>query len=274
MYEAIRVSLTLIKLQLEHASDHRYQPMVIFLTDGEPTIGVTDSKEIISQIKAINRHQVPIFCLSFGDGADRDLLKALSIENFGFSKHIYESSDAVVQLQDFYREISSPLLSNVTFRYADDIKNLSKNDFSIYFGGSEIIVTGFVGKNVNLLKKIINILFAAITEDIYEFSKNPKQVTGWALQGPMDFTPTAHEPSGDLERLWAYLTVKQLFEEMNNDTQQIYPQKIVELALKYSFVTPLTPFVVYKPNEGETFIKFLSTGLQYISKNDGNVFTL
>lgn len=61
----------------------------------------------------------PIFSLGFGDGADIDFLKKLSLNNTGFARVIYEASDASLQLRNFYKEISSPVLSNVTFKYID-----------------------------------------------------------------------------------------------------------------------------------------------------------
>lgn len=66
----------------------------------------------------------PIFSLGFGDGADMDFLKKLSLNNTGFARIIYEASDASLQLHNFYKEISSPVLSNVTFKYADTQVNI------------------------------------------------------------------------------------------------------------------------------------------------------
>jgi len=62
----------------------------------------------------------PIFSLGFGEGADIDFLKKLSLNNTGFARVIYEASDASLQLRNFYKEISSPILSNVTFKYIDE----------------------------------------------------------------------------------------------------------------------------------------------------------
>lgn len=64
-------------------------------------------------------NRYPIFSLGFGEGADMDFLKKLSLNNTGFARVIYEASDASLQLRNFYKEISSPVLSNVTFKYID-----------------------------------------------------------------------------------------------------------------------------------------------------------
>lgn len=93
-----------------------------------------------------------IFSLSFGDGADKTFLQKLSLRNDGFSRHIYEAADASLQLEDFYHQISSPLLSNVQFTYTPSVSNLTKTVFPILFGGSELIVAGRTGIIIILLK--------------------------------------------------------------------------------------------------------------------------
>ncbi|CAH2240461.1 jg6263, partial [Pararge aegeria aegeria] len=60
-----------------------------------------------------------------------------------------------------------------------------------------------------------------------------------------------------LERLWAYLTIKQLLDKRDagedHSTDKKGPgKKALDIALKYAFVTPLTSLVVVKPNETNT----------------------
>lgn len=88
--------------------------------------------------------------LSFGDGADKDFLDILSLKNYGFTRHIYETADAALQLQNFYTEISSPLLTDIVFKQTKSIRNLTKTVFPIYFKGEELIVSGTIGKKIIL----------------------------------------------------------------------------------------------------------------------------
>ena len=73
------------------------QTMIIFLTDGEATSGITSSEEIKSNIRKSNIDQVPIYGLAFGDGADFDLISDISTESGAFSKRIYESGNSFQQ---------------------------------------------------------------------------------------------------------------------------------------------------------------------------------
>jgi hypothetical protein len=63
--------------------------------------------------------QASIFALALGPGANYGFLRRMALLNNGFSRRIYDSSDTALQLQSFYQEISSPMLTNATFVYLD-----------------------------------------------------------------------------------------------------------------------------------------------------------
>ena len=83
------------------------QQMIVFLTDGEPTVGETTGTRIKANVKQYNlASNIPIYGLAVGDGADFNLLKDISNENRGFAQKIYESGNSFEQLEDFYSKIS------------------------------------------------------------------------------------------------------------------------------------------------------------------------
>ena len=84
--------------------------MIVFLTDGEPTVGETSSYVIKENVKQANLDlNIPIYGLAFGDGADFNLVKDISDESNGFAQRIYESGNSFEQLEDFYTKISGTL---------------------------------------------------------------------------------------------------------------------------------------------------------------------
>lgn len=73
--------------------------MIIFMTDGQPTVGDTDRYSILNKITTLNREQnFAIHCLAFGKDADYKLLQQISMKNKGVSRKIYEDDDASLQL--------------------------------------------------------------------------------------------------------------------------------------------------------------------------------
>jgi Mg-chelatase subunit ChlD len=117
---ALLKALEVSKLPHTGSSTDRPEPIIIFLTDGEANVPPSDPQTIIRNVKRANTGSTSIFTLALGRGANFDFLKQLSLRNSGFARKIYEASDTALQLRDFYRQVASPLLANVTFRYEPD----------------------------------------------------------------------------------------------------------------------------------------------------------
>nr|CAD7462538.1 unnamed protein product [Timema tahoe] len=151
IYGALLKALDVVRLghNLTSSNDVLYEspePMIIFLTDGQPNVEESDPIIITDIVTASNNNaSASIFCLAFGDYADLDFLKKLSLRNSGFARKIYEASDAALQLQDFYRQVASPLLADVSFNYTEsqvEEGSVSKTHFNTLFLGSEFVVAG------------------------------------------------------------------------------------------------------------------------------------
>lgn len=227
------------------------EPIIIFLTDGDPTVGETDPKRIITRVQEKNSgpSKATIFSLAFGEDADRKFLRKLSLRNGGFMRHIYEAADAALQLRDFYRQISSPLLADLKFTYpTGQVKSdsLTQHSFRTYYAGSELVVAGQLLDDVSELEPTV-LAFCGVQDGGYgrkRYEIVPK-------------VPVEKKKAGflPLERLWSYLTIKQLLDQRDaadasdaDDKEQSPEKKALALALKYEFVTPLTSLVVVKPN--------------------------
>merc|ERR1719204_1430349 len=120
--------------------------MLIFLSDGEATEGETSGQAIKTNVaKANSDSQLPIFSVAFGSGADFDLLKEISLAADSFAKRVYEGSDAALQLENFYTEISSPVVTNLKFDYVGDLvdnSTLSNGEVKTLFKGDQYVVVG------------------------------------------------------------------------------------------------------------------------------------
>uniref|UniRef100_A0A4W4E808 Inter-alpha-trypsin inhibitor heavy chain H3 n=1 Tax=Electrophorus electricus TaxID=8005 RepID=A0A4W4E808_ELEEL len=118
-------------------------PMIILLTDGVPNTWPRDLPQIQESIRDAIGGNITLFCLGFGYDVDYPFLDVLAKQNNGLARRIYEDSDAVLQLQGFYDEVASPLLSEVHFNYPDNtVSALTGSYFKQLFNGSEIVVAG------------------------------------------------------------------------------------------------------------------------------------
>ena len=135
--------------------------MIIFLTDGEATIGETNDLTIKRNVQSANTDNIPIYGLAFGRGADFSLISQISEENHGFARRIYESGNSFEQLEDFYKEISDPKLKHVKFQYIAngnvtlEPANLTKTDVEFAFGKNEYAIVGDFGEEINEIEIVI-----------------------------------------------------------------------------------------------------------------------
>ncbi|MCI4389940.1 hypothetical protein PGIGA_G00116860 [Pangasianodon gigas] len=120
--------------------------ILILLTDGQPTTGETKTDRIQANIKKAIGGKFPLYCLGFGFDVSFDFLEKMALENDGVARRIYEDSDADLQLEGFYKEVATPLLTDVQLNYIG-AANLTQTSFRQYYNGSEIVVAGQITDN-------------------------------------------------------------------------------------------------------------------------------
>ncbi|KAE8736994.1 hypothetical protein FOCC_FOCC017549 [Frankliniella occidentalis] len=202
----------------------RPQPLIVFLTDGLPTVGTLSLGRVLAQTRAQNVEiKAAIFSLSFGSRSNWRFLQRLSLQNDGFARRIYEAGDAAQQLQDFYQEIASPLLANVTFNYVAakvDGNTVTRRSFPLLYSGGELVVAGRVADGVSSLEAEVEVWGAA---------PGASAAVG-AAPGRRLLRAQAHAARADI----VGLKPPPLPNKKKGDT-------------KYGFVTRVTSLVVVKP---------------------------
>ncbi|XP_036358745.1 inter-alpha-trypsin inhibitor heavy chain H4-like [Octopus sinensis] len=223
--------------------------IIVFLTNGYPTEGVTKLKEIKKNFREVNE-EISLFTLCFGRKSINNFFRELATENGGFNRRIYADSDSKLQIENFYKEISNILLKDITFVYLDGVVNTSSTSFSNYFKGSESVVSGVLPQNnhstINVNLTMTNHLGPTMENlelELYrdDFTSDDGFSQNYSLTSIQSFSEIT-------EKTYAYLTLRQLLiEDKTNEVRY----DILNLALKYNFVTPLTSMVVTKYNVNE-----------------------
>jgi len=239
------------------------QSIIVFLSDGQPSSGETHGKTIQKNVVNANEAlKVPIYSLGFGRNADFDLIKEISSKSGGFSRHIYEGSDAALQLEDFFAEIASPLLADIEISYvgeAVDNSSISESHQRTFFKGGEFVVTGKLNGNYGTNNGNMgsnsenhNIGSSICRANIYatgEFGVPYEKTVSISLD-PSQYTPNSISPKRSeaqhfLQKLHAFLNIKQLLKIDDKESKA----KALKLSLSNNFVTELTSLVVISPNQ-------------------------
>ncbi|XP_077967306.1 inter-alpha-trypsin inhibitor heavy chain H4-like [Styela clava] len=230
--------------------DDKVSAMIILLTDGNPTSGITRTSSIRKNIKEKIAGRFSLFCLGFGDDLDHDFLKRMANENDGIARKIYEDSDADLQLEGFFQEVATPLLLNVKMTYLGvNLANISQTDFSKFFRGSEAVVVGAIANGDDKTKVVESTIKGTSKDGEVEYNVKSKELDKTFQHW--------HKETGAfedfIERLWAYFTIRDLLEKrtLSSSRREVYhiTSEALRLALKYSFVTPLTSMVVTLPED-------------------------
>ena len=222
-------------LKTHGQADH--VPLLVMLTDGEPTSGVTDEDQIVENAaSALSGTAISLNCLGFGRNLNFQLLERLALQNDGIVRTIYEGSDAPQQLEGFFEEISRPILRDIRISFdQQSVLTASGTEFPLLFEGGEIVVAGQCDKDSQYI-------------DV--------EVAGTGIDGRVSFTAqvstaqtsTVGGYSPSTERLLAYLLIQQLLDSRLalTDQSQIDAnvERALQLSLQYNFVTELTSLIV------------------------------
>jgi len=207
-------------------------PIVVFLTDGEPTDGVTSPYAIRDNVKAANGVEASIFTIAFGieDEANYDFLRALSLENCGVAEQFHPGKSAESEMNKFYETISTPVITDMYFAYphTSDIVNTG---YDTLFAGSDAIVLARYPAGIGNIDSSID---ATTRTGSRSFDK-----TFPVVPGPDNsFVP----------KLWAHTKIRELMDRMvvEGETDHIVSE-ITDLSLKFGFVTPYTSLFVEVP---------------------------
>ncbi len=89
---------------------------IILISDGRPTHGVVDSRELINSITRINNKVRPIFAYSGGSKVNRYLLDFIAYQNRAWSQFVKERGKIHSGLADFYSKTKDPIFLNLRYQ--------------------------------------------------------------------------------------------------------------------------------------------------------------
>ena len=208
--------------------------LIVFLADGQPTVGVTDPEEILKNVAAGNAKRVRLFVFGVGHDVNTRLLDLMAEQNRGARDYVEPGENLELKLSGFYRKVADPVLADLVLTYG----GLSTHDcfppkLGDLFGGSELIVVGrYNGAGARAI----------------ELTGNRR---GVAEQFVYETTfPSEDQTNEFLPRLWATRKVGYLLDQirLHGENAELRAT-VVALATKYGIVTPYTSYLVTEPGE-------------------------
>jgi Ca-activated chloride channel family protein len=156
---------------LEQLTSDNRPNFVIFLTDGLPTVGVTDVKDILKNVDEKNNHNARIFVFGVGYDVNTHLLDKLASENHATPDYVSPDEDIEIKVSGFFKKISDPVLTELALKFAGiEISHMYPQELPDLFQGSQLIILGkFEGQGNS------NVILSGLAENdkkTYEYQVN------------------------------------------------------------------------------------------------------
>ncbi|HMF56382.1 MAG TPA: VIT and VWA domain-containing protein, partial [Pyrinomonadaceae bacterium] len=213
--------------------DHSARPkIIVFLTDGLPTVGETAPQRIINNSHRAEASGVRLFTFGVGYDVNTNLLDRLASENGGVADYVEPREDLEIKVSNFFTKINSPVLTDLHLDMGGVETDLVyPRSLPDLFKGSQITLIGRYRSPAELSNVQLRLAGRAAGRErtfAYEGLRFPIRET------KNDFLP----------RLWATRRVGWLLEQIrSNGEQRELRDEIVELGTRYGIVTPYTSYL-------------------------------
>jgi Ca-activated chloride channel family protein len=213
--------------------------VIIFLTDGLPTEGVTEIEQILANTEAAAPANVRLFPFGVGDDVNTLLLDTLAEQHRGVAGYIRPHERIDEEVSGFYAKISTPVLADVELDFSDVMTEDSyPYPLPDLFAGTQLILVGRYrlpspsgggagGGGYAAKITLTGEVDGETQEFVYEGH--------FRASGGDDFIP----------RLWATRKIGYLLKQIRlHGEREEWVDAIVDLSVRYGIITPYTSFLI------------------------------
>lgn len=222
--------------------------MLVFMTDGLPTVGERNVEKIIANAKEIKVKGLRLFTFGVGYDVNTVLLDKLAAENAGTADYVEPKEDLEVKVGNFFTKVNSPVLTDLKIDFGNLQTDLMyPRQLSDIFKGTQMTVIGRYKNSSD-----VNNLTLRLS------GRTGKENRTFAYPN-LDF-PFRADKHDFLPRLWATRRVGWLIDQIriNGESKELRDE-VVELGTRYGIVTPYTSYLATDGSE---------RGNQQISRRD------
>lgn len=198
---------------------------IVFITDGQPTVGLTKPNQILELTKQSDKARTRIFALGVGDQIDVRLLDDLVAQHHGARDFVGNKEKIEAKVDALCQKISKPALSDVVVKCEGlDAYHVHPNKTRDLFCGEMMQVVG----------------------RYRDHGQRTVRITGTQNGKPKEFVfevefPKAAAKNSFVQTLWARQHVAGLLKEIRRNGQKAeLVKELRTLATRYGIVTPYT----------------------------------
>ncbi|MBX3462734.1 MAG: VWA domain-containing protein [Planctomycetes bacterium] len=123
-------------------------PLVLFLTDGLPTVGPTSEKQLNAMVAAANRSARRVFCFGVGNDVNVPLLDRIADTTRAVTTYVLPEEDVEVKVARTFARLGQPVLAGPELALASDadgggrLREVMPRTLPDLFAGDQLVVLG------------------------------------------------------------------------------------------------------------------------------------
>ena len=243
-----------LKLALSNENNGYRPHIVIFITDGKPTIGETNEDRLLQNIKKANASNIRIFTFGIGYELNIHLLDKITELTKAYRTYISPEEDMEIKISNFYNKVQSPVFTDIKLKFGNNIKLFKTypKDLPDIFKGSSLTILGRYKGNT---EKTNIILEGKMKNKKKEFTYH------------VNF-PKVNKKNDFIASLWAARRIGYLLDQIRlHGEDRELTEEITHLARKYGIVTPYTSYLIIEDER----VRVARNDLDYKNQTLGNI---
>jgi Ca-activated chloride channel family protein len=209
--------------------------VVVFLTDGEPTVGETSEDAIVADTDKAAVSGTRIFCFGLGTDVNAHLLDRIAENTHATSDYVLPEEDIEVKVSSFFAKIREPVLSGVTLTFPDGVRvsKMYPQALPDLFKGQQLVLCGrYTGDGSG------NCVIEGNANGVKQRFAVPVSFPKENLEQP--FVP----------RLWASRRVAYLLDQirLHGENPEL-KDEVSDLAREFGLVTPYTAYLIMQDEQ-------------------------
>jgi Ca-activated chloride channel family protein len=215
---------------LEMLNDPERPHVIVFLTDGVATSGITNNPTIAHNIHE-KAGSTRLFSFGVGSDVNRTFLEQLGNENRGSFAFVDQGQNIDEVVGGFYAKIARPVLSDLSFDFGDITTAQQYPDvLPDLYKGSQLVMVGRYRTNGDAKAKLIGTLNGQKHEIAFDAK-----------------FPAEENDNAFVARLWAQKRIDYLLAQTRlHGEHEEARNEVIALSTRYQIVTPYTSLVAVK----------------------------
>lgn len=209
--------------------DNKRPALILFLTDGRPTVGETTADNILANMKKDNNTHPRVFVFGVGEDVNAHLLDKIANQNGGLPEYVAPNEDIEIKVSGLADKMSNPVLANVRLE-VDKLKTsmIHPSTLPDLFSGNQITVFGRYDGSGDFVIRLSGDVNGTRREFIYEGT-----------------FPTVQSDNTFIPRLWATRRVGFLLDEirLHGENAEL-KDEVIRLSREHGIMTPYTSYLV------------------------------